>query len=205
MVIASCPETRFSPSRTEFPTGLAPFHLFPSLCALASFPLSIFSYSMVPALLQELQRDSRQSPETLAKLLNLSVAEVKTQIADWEKDGTILGYHAVIDPDRAGHTGVTALIEVKLSPEREGGFDRIAARVSKFNRVVSCFLMSGAYDLALFVEAPTLREVAQFVTEKLSTMDGVLSTSTHFQLKTYKQNGFLAGHHHEDERLSVSP
>ncbi len=160
---------------------------------------------MVDPLLQELQRDSRQPPADLAKLFGRPESEIAARIQAWEADGTILGYHAVIDPDRAGHTGVMALIEVKLTPEREGGFDRIASRIARFNQVVSCHLMSGSYDLAVFVEAPTLREVAQFVTEKLSSMDGVLSTSTHFHLKTYKQSGFVAGQWTEDQRLSVTP
>ena len=98
---------------------------------------------------------------------------------------------------------VSALIEVKLTPERDGGFDRIARRIGNFSQVSSCYLMSGGYDLAVIVEGEDLREVARFVSEKLSTLDGVISTATHFQLKVYKQSGFLATDTHEDERLSV--
>ena len=160
---------------------------------------------MVDPLLEELQRDSRASARELAELFNSDEAEVETRISGWENDGTILGYQAVVDPDRAGATHVTAFIEVKLTPEREGGFDRIAKRISKFDRVRSCFLMSGGYDLVVVVQAETLRDVAQFVTEKLSTLDGVLSTATHFQLKVYKQSGFTTESEGEPDRLAISP
>lgn len=160
---------------------------------------------MVDPVLQELQRDSRVSSRELAELFKRDESEVEAKIRDWEKDGTILGYQAVIDPDRAGATHVTAVIEVKLTPEREGGFDRIARRISKFGQVSSCYLMSGGYDLIVVVEDETLRDVAQFVAEKLSTLDGVLSTSTHFQLKVYKQSGFTTEAHEENERLAVTP
>ncbi len=160
---------------------------------------------MVDPLLQELQRDSRASARELAELFSKDEANVEAQITEWENDGTILGYQAVVDPDRAGATHVTALIEVKLTPERDGGFDRIARRIAKFEQVMSCFLMSGGYDLVVVVEADTLRDVAQFVAEKLSTLDGVLSTSTHFQLKVYKQSGFTIDGEDESERLAVSP
>ena len=160
---------------------------------------------MVDPVLQELQRDSRVSANELAELLKRDESEVEARIRDWEKDGTILGYQAVVDPDRAGATHVTAVIEVKLTPEREGGFDRIARRISKFDQVSSCYLMSGGYDLIVVVEDETLRDVAQFVAEKLSTLDGVLSTATHFQLKVYKQNGFTTESHEENERLPVTP
>ena len=160
---------------------------------------------MVDPVLQELQRDSRVSANELAELLKRDESEVEARIRDWEKDGTILGYQAVVDPDRAGATHVTAVIEVKLTPEREGGFDRIARRISKFDQVSSCYLMSGGYDLIVVVEDETLRDVAQFVAEKLSTLDGVLSTATHFQLKVYKQSGFTTEVHEENERLAVTP
>ena len=161
--------------------------------------------AMVDPVLEELQRDSRASTRELAELFKSDESEIKDQISNWEDDGTILGYQAVIDPDRAGATHVTAFIEVKLTPEREGGFDRIAKRISKFEQVRSCFLMSGGYDLVVVVQAETLRDVAQFVAEKLSTLDGVLSTATHFQLKVYKQSGFTTYQESEPERLAVSP
>jgi len=159
----------------------------------------------VDPILKELQRDSRITPLELGKLYNLSEQEVGQRIAAWEKDHTILGYHAVLDPERAGATHVTAFIEVKLTPEREGGFDRIARRIANFTQVKSCYLMSGGYDLVVTVEAETLRDVAQFVAEKLSTLEGVLSTATHFQLKVYKQNGFKIEAEAQIERLAVAP
>jgi DNA-binding Lrp family transcriptional regulator len=160
---------------------------------------------MLDPILSELQRNSQISPQDLAKLLNLSESEVQQRIADWEADGTILGYQAVIDPERAGKTEVTALIEVKLTPERDGGFDRIARRISKFDEVKSCFLMSGGFDLVVIVEGPTLREIARFVAEKLSTIGGVVSTATHFKLKIYKDKGFEAKLDHHLDKLPVTP
>ena len=157
------------------------------------------------ALLELLTKDSRLSPEDLAVRLNLPEADVKASIAGWEADGTILGYQAVVDPEKTVHGGVTALIEVRLTPERGGGFDRLAERVAKFDQVASCWLMSGGYDLAVVVQAGSLQEVARFVTEKLSTLGGVLSTVTHFQLKIYKQNGFLSAPTPDGSRLSITP
>ena len=112
-------------------------------------------------------------------------------IAGWEEDGTILGHHAVINPEAIGDTTVSAFIEVKVTPERGGGFDRLAMRIARFDQVVSCYLASGGYDLMVVVEGGDLREVARFVSEKLSSLVGVISTATHFRLKTYKENGFL--------------
>jgi len=100
---------------------------------------------------------------------------------------------------------VTAVIEVKVTPQREGGFDTIAERLSKFSEVKSAYLMSGGYDILLFVEGHSLQEVARFVSEKLSTLKGVISTSTHFMLKTYKRLGVLMQKETQDERLSITP
>jgi DNA-binding Lrp family transcriptional regulator len=111
----------------------------------------------------------------------------------------------VLNEDALNLDTVTAVIEVKVTPERGGGFNRIADRLSRFPEVRSAYLMSGAYDLLLFVEGRNLRAVAAFVSEKLSTIDGVVSTSTHFMLKTYKRLGVLMEPSHEDERLTISP
>jgi DNA-binding Lrp family transcriptional regulator len=157
------------------------------------------------ALLELLQAEGRLSTAQLAERLGRNEVEVDEMISILEEKGAILGFQAVIDKEHLEGHPVTALIEVKLTPEREGGFDRMAQRIAKFGQVSSCYLMSGGYDLAVVVEGEDLREVARFVTEKLSTLDGVLSTVTHFQLKTYKQNGFLASDTHEDERLPVTP
>ena len=156
-------------------------------------------------LLELLQSNSKLSTGELAERLGRAEAEVVEQICAYEKDGVILGHQAVIDQEKAGNHDVAALIEVKLVPERKGGFDRIAQRIAKFDQVTSCYLMSGGYDLAVIVEGQDLREVALFVSEKLSSIDGVTSTATHFQLKVYKQSGFLAHTEAETGRLPVAP
>jgi len=141
----------------------------------------------------------------IARLLGTTEDEVCTRIAALEADGTILGYQTVLNREKWNPDTVTAVIEVKITPERDGGFDRIASRISKFDEVQSCYLMSGGYDLLVLVEAANLREVASFVSEKLSTIGAVVSTATRFRLKTYKENGAF---HHFDadaERLVVSP
>ncbi|MDP9292457.1 MAG: Lrp/AsnC family transcriptional regulator [Verrucomicrobiota bacterium] len=141
----------------------------------------------------------------LARELNVSEADVRARIGTLEKDGTILGYQAIVDPDKAGNGTVTAIIEVKITPERGGGFDRLASRIAKFAQVQSCYLMSGGYDLLVVVEGPNLQEIARFIAEKLSTIKGVLSTSTHFRLKTYKELGTLMQREPRAQRLAVAP
>lgn len=160
---------------------------------------------MSDPLLQLLGRKARLSHTELAELLALQPDEVASRISAWEEDGIILGYHAVINPEASGDTAVSAFIEVKVTPERGGGFDRLAMRISRFDQVVSCYLASGGYDLMVVVEGGDLREVARFVSEKLSTLEGVISTATHFRLKTYKENGFLFATEAHTERLAVSP
>jgi DNA-binding Lrp family transcriptional regulator len=156
-------------------------------------------------LLNILRRKARASLKELADLTNSSESDVAAKISVWEKDRIILGYHAVTNDEAIGDTSVSAFIEVRLTPERGGGFDRLAMRIARFDQVVSCYLASGGYDLLVVVEGHDLREVARFVSEKLSSLDGVLSTATHFRLKTYKENGFLFDQEPETERLPVSP
>ncbi len=156
-------------------------------------------------LIQLLTLNSNRSTAELAGILSLSEDEVRRRIVAAEADGTILGYNAVVDRQKAGQSGVTALVEVRITPEREGGFDRLAKRIAKFDQVRECFLMSGGYDLAILVEGKDLLDVANFIAEKLSTLGGVLSTATHFQLKAYKQAGFLVNPATDEERLPVSP
>ncbi len=156
-------------------------------------------------LLQLLRTKARYSHSEIADLLSLTPDQVNVRIAAWEKDGTILGYQAVVDPEKADADAVSAFIEVKVTPERGGGFDRLALRIARFEQVTSCYLASGGYDLMVVVEGGDLREVARFVSEKLSTLDGVLSTATHFRLKTYKENGFIFEREAASERLAVSP
>ncbi|MGB8353177.1 MAG: Lrp/AsnC family transcriptional regulator [Chthoniobacteraceae bacterium] len=156
-------------------------------------------------LLKLLKTNAHAPVEDLAKELNLSEGDVKKRIAKYEKDGVILGYQAIIDANKASNGAVTAVIEVKITPERGGGFDRLASRIAKFDQVMSCYLMSGGYDLLVIVEGATLQEVANFVAEKLSTIKGVISTSTHFRLKAYKENGALMLRETKSARLSVAP
>jgi DNA-binding Lrp family transcriptional regulator len=156
-------------------------------------------------LLSLLRRKARASVKELAEMTDSSEADVAGKITAWEKDRTILGYHAVTNPEIIGDTAVSAFIEVRVTPERGGGFDRLAMRIARFDQVVSCYLASGGYDLLVVVEGHDLREFARFVSEKLSSLEGVLSTATHFRLKTYKENGFLFESEPETERLAVSP
>ena len=159
----------------------------------------------IDPLLTLLQQKARYTHTELADLLNLTEQEVAAKVAEYEANGTILGYHSVIDPDLSGNKDVAAFIEVTLTPERGGGFDRLAMRIAKFDQVVSCYLASGGYDLMVVVEGTDLREVARFVSEKLSTINGVLSSATHFRLKTYKESGFLFDIEEPEGRLPVTP
>ena len=156
-------------------------------------------------LLKILRQNALETPANIARMLDLTEAEVKSRIAGYEATGVIRGYQAVVNEDRLGVNDVHAVIEVKVTPERDGGFDRIAERIGRFAEVRSVYLMSGGYDLLLFVTGPSLREVATFVSEKLSTLDKVVSTSTHFMLKTYKEQGVLMETLEHHERLKVSP
>jgi DNA-binding Lrp family transcriptional regulator len=156
-------------------------------------------------LLTILQTNALESPDSIAQMLGIPAAEVTRRISEYEKNGVIRGYQAILNEDQLDLDKVTAVIEVKVTPQREGGFDTIAQRVSRFPEVRSAYLMSGTYDLLLFVEGRSLREVAAFVSERLSPLEGVLSTSTHFMLKTYKRFGILMHQETTDERLSVTP
>jgi DNA-binding Lrp family transcriptional regulator len=156
-------------------------------------------------LLKLLRDNAALKPSQLASLLGVSEAEVVARIAAYEQDRTILGYRTLINNEKLGRDVVRAVIEVRITPERGGGFDRLAERIARFPEVESCYLMSGGYDLQVVVGGTTLREVASFVSEKLSTMQGVLSTATHFLLKPYKEHGALISGAAVDERLPVTP
>lgn len=156
-------------------------------------------------LLELLQANSSRTAEDLATALGTTANDVTARIAAAEANGVILGYQAVVDRTKVENRGVTALIEVKISPDMGGGFDRLARRISQYPQVRDCFLMSGDYDLAVVVHGNDLYDVATFVSEKLSTLRGVLSTGTLFQLKTYKQAGFTVDHGEQEERLPVAP
>lgn len=156
-------------------------------------------------LLRLLKQNALESPENLAKMLNTTADDVKARIAKYETAGVIRGYQAIVNEDQLDLNCVRAVIEVKITPEREGGFNRVAARIAKFSEVESSFLMSGSYDLLVFVKGSDLKDVAGFVSEKLATIDGVLSTATHFMLKTYKEQDVLMDVESKHERLQVSP
>ena len=156
-------------------------------------------------LLKLLRGNALEAPEDLAGRLDMSVADVKARIAEYEKAGIIRGYQAIVNEDQLDIDRVRAVIEVKITPERGGGYDRVASRISRFPQVDSLFLMSGAYDVLVFVSGKNLKEVAGFVNEKLATIEGVLSTATHFNLKTYKDQGVLMEEEPDAERLKVTP
>lgn len=158
------------------------------------------------ALLKLLKQNARESDETLAKMLNTTIDVVRARIAELEASGVIRAYQAVVNTDiLEEHNDVCAVIELQVRPEREGGFDHIAQRISGFPQVISTFLMSGTYDLMLFVKGRNLQEVANFVSSKLAPIDGVRSTSTHFMLKTYKDQGVLMTGEDHDQRIPISP
>lgn len=156
-------------------------------------------------LLKTLAANARETVENLAKMLNTTVDEVKQRIRKYEDDGLIRGYQAVINEEKIGVPRVTAVIEVKVIPEREGGFNRIAERIARFPEVTDLYLMSGAMDLMLFVEGDSLQKIASFVSEKLATIPGITGTATHFMMKTYKRRGVQMNEEITDERLKVSP
>lgn len=156
-------------------------------------------------LLDLLKFHARLSNEQLAVMLGTTEAAVANEIAKLEKEGVIKGYGAIIDEERLNKDLVTAYIEVKVSPKPEQGFDEIAATIMQYEGVESVYLMSGGYDLSVTITGTSLREIALFVSERLSTLDGVLSTATHFVLRRYKDKGVVFTTHCRDERCLVSP
>lgn len=156
-------------------------------------------------LLKLLHENAALKPAQLAAMLNVPEAEVAAKIKAYEKEEVILGYRAVLNEEKLGRDIVRALIEVKITPERGGGFDRLAERIAKYSEVRSCYLMSGGYDLLVIVEGTNLHDVAGFVSEKLATIQGVLSTATHFMLRAYKEQGVLMKREQNEERLAVTP
>ena len=156
-------------------------------------------------LLKLLRDDASLTPAQIAGRLNRVEADVETEIKKLESNGVILGYRTVINEEKLAVDIVRAVIEVKITPEREGGFDRLATRIARFDEVRSCYLMSGGYDLMVVVEGTDLKAVSAFVSEKLATIQGVISTVTHFMLKPYKEQGVLMGGEFSDEKMVVSP
>ncbi len=142
----------------------------------------------------------------MAQVAGMPEAEVNRHLEQLKQDRIFLGWRPVLDLSHESAAAVRGVIEVKITPERGGGFNRLADRISRFDEVESCYLMSGAYDLLIFVTGPSLQRVASFVSERLSTLEGVLSTSTHFMLRSYKEGGYLITAPAEPTgRLNVSP
>ena len=157
-------------------------------------------------LLALLTQNGPMDVDLLAQMLDWEASEVAASIETFKRDGVLLGYTAVIDWQKIhAHHGVTAFIDVKVTPKRGRGFDEVAERIHRFPEVTSLYLMSGAYDLQVVLDGKSLQEVSQFVSEKLSTLDSVISTTTHFRLKTYQHDGVLFSQDDDDKRLKVSP
>lgn len=156
-------------------------------------------------ILKILSKDAFTSHADIAKQFKMSVEEVDMIIKELENSKMILGYKALINKEKVFEDRVFAVIEVNISPERNEGFDRIAKRIYRFREVRSLHLMSGDYDLLIFIEGNSLREIANFVSMKLSTIDRVSHTATHFMLRTYKEDGFILNESDQEERLKVAP
>ena len=155
-------------------------------------------------LLTLLSENARLTTAQLAAMLNLPEADVENRISQYEKDGMIRGYRALINWDKVDQNKASALIELRVSPKRDSGFDEIAERIMQFDEVESVYLMSGGFDLAVMVHGKSMQEIAAFVMRRLATMDSVLSTATHFVLTRYKDGGVVLSNSGEsDERRSV--
>ena len=154
-------------------------------------------------LLQLLESDCTLTPEQLASMTNMTVEEVQTEIKRYEKEKIILGYQAVVGWDRTQRENVTALIEVKVTPQRGEGFDRIAERIYQYDEVESVYLMSGAFDLTVIISGRSLKEVAHFVGEKLAPLEDVTGTATHFILHKYKENHLIFEKREEQQERFV--
>lgn len=153
-----------------------------------------------------LEKDARITSEEIAKMINLSVSETEELIKKLEENNVIVQYSTIIDWSKIdGHEGVTAMIDVKVTPKRGVGFDEVAEKIYRFEEVQALYLMSGGYDLSVEIKGKSLNEVAQFVSQKLSTLDSVISTTTHFILKKYKHDGMIFEKKNHDKRIVVSP
>jgi DNA-binding Lrp family transcriptional regulator len=155
-------------------------------------------------ILELLEHDAKLSAKTIASMLEEDEDKIKELIREMEQDKTILGYNTIINWENIGCDGITAMIDVKVSPERELGFNGIAERIYRFPEVRCVYLMSGTYDLSVVVEGKNMKDVARFVSHKLSTLEQVQSTTTHFVLKRYKQDHFIFEEAETDKRLVVS-
>lgn len=150
-----------------------------------------FTSAPMSSVLQLLLEGERLDTAQMAQILGLPESEIEAELTRLKAEEILLGWRPVLNPERAQANIVRAVIEVKISPERDGGFDRLATRIARFDGVESCYLMSGSYDLLVFASGNDLREVATFVSERLASVAGVLSTATHFMLRAYKEQGHL--------------
>lgn len=157
-------------------------------------------------ILEILEKDARTTPEEIARILKMTPKAVKGVIKKFEKAGVILKYKAIINKElvRDEHSDVRALIEVRVTPKKDLGFDYLAERIYQFPEVASCYLMSGTYDLLVVVEGKTIHTVSNFVAEKLAPMENVRGTVTHFILKKYKEDGDILRQPRKDKRLAIS-
>lgn len=152
-----------------------------------------------------IEKNSRVDLKELAVILGVDEVTVAQELKHMEEEHVICGYHTLINWDKVGVEKVTAMIEVRVTPQREMGFDKVAERIYKYPEVNAVFLISGGFDLMVTLEGKTLREVSQFVTDKLSTLDSVLSTKTNFILKKYKDHGTIIADAPKDERMLITP
>ena len=156
-------------------------------------------------ILAVIEKNSRIDIHDLAILLGENEVAVANEIAEMEKERIICGYHTLIDWDKTGDERVTALIEVKVTPQRGMGFDKVAERIYQYSEVNALYLMAGGFDFMVIIEGKTMRQVAQFVSDKLAPLDSVLSTATHFVLKKYKDHGTVLSDEIQDERMLITP
>ena len=161
--------------------------------------------SLKAQILEILSEDCRTPLERIAVMTGSELTQVAEAVEELERDRVILQYSPIINWDRTDKERVEALIEVKVTPQRDMGFDAIAGRIYRFDEVKSVFLMSGGYDLLVTLEGRSIKEVSTFVSDKLSTMENVLSTATHFILKKYKDHGTIMAKKPEDERQMITP
>ena len=160
---------------------------------------------MRETILWMLEKNSRIDLKELAVMLGTDEVTVANEIAQMEKENIICGYHTMINWENTSEEKVIALIEVRVTPQRGMGFDKLAERIYRYEEVETVYLMSGGYDFTVILDGKTLREVSRFVSEKLATLDSVLSTATHFVLKKYKEHGTILAEKPKDERMLVTP
>ena len=160
---------------------------------------------MRTAILKLMEKNSRIDFQDVADMLDTDLETVKKTVKEMEDEHIVCGYHTLINWDKEEEERVTAMIEVRITPQRGRGFDKIAERIYKFDEVEAVYLMSGAYDLTVIMHGKTMKEVASFVSGKLATLEDIISTTTHFILKKYKEHGIVLCNKSEDERMLITP